>query len=120
MVDLGGALDDADLARLSERLRVLLQISGARVVVCDVGALSHPDVATVEVLARLQLTAQRLGGRVRLRHASTELRELLALAGLCEVVGLFPGLAIEPSGETEEREESGRVQEEGQPADPTT
>ena len=63
-------------------------------IVCDVGALV-PDVLTVDTLARLQLTARRAGHEIRLRHASGELRELLAFAGLRDV------LRVEAGGQAE-------------------
>ncbi len=44
------------------------------------------DLAVVEALTRLQLTARRLGCRVRLCEASRELEALLALCGLGEVL----------------------------------
>ena len=49
---------------------------------CDVGGPRLPDAATVDALARLQLAARRLGLEIRLRHASSELQELLAFVGL--------------------------------------
>lgn len=68
----------------------------------------------MEALARLRLTARRLGYRLRLRGAGEALRELLALTGF-EVV--LP-LCVEPLGETEEREETVGVQEGVEPGDP--
>ena len=68
--------------------------------VCDVAALTQPDAGTIEALARLQLTARRLGCRVRLRDPSRELRELLDLFGLADV------LRVEPGRQPEEREEA--------------
>jgi hypothetical protein len=56
-----------------------------RTIVCDAGAFP-PDVATIDTLARLQLTARRLGLDLRLRHASSELLDLLDFAGLCDVL----------------------------------
>ena len=41
---------------------------------------------TVDALARLQLAARRHGCQVRLRHASTELLELVAFMGLSDVL----------------------------------
>lgn len=108
----------ADVARLCERVRVLLEDSGARVLVCDVGALVAPDAGTVEALARVALTARRLGREVRLRHASRELRELLALAGLCSVVPVGGVLPVGRGGQAEEREEARGVEEEADPDDP--
>ena len=80
-------------------------------IVCDVRAISEPDVGTVDALARLQLTVQRLGGSIEFRGASRDLRELVELAGLREV------LLLEPVGETEEREETLGVEEEADPGD---
>jgi ABC-type transporter Mla MlaB component len=81
-----GSIAGADAPGLCERVRVLLDESGAEVVVCDVGALVDPDVGTVDTLARMQLTARGCRCQVRLRHASSELQELLALVGLADVV----------------------------------
>jgi hypothetical protein len=59
-------------------------------IVCDVGALA-PDVLTVGALARLQLTARRVGLEIRLSHASSELQELVAFVGLEDVLCVEPG-----------------------------
>ena len=59
-------------------------------VVCDLGTLGGSDVGTVDALATLQLTARRLGRQIRLRHASSELEELLGLMGLREVLPCEP------------------------------
>ena len=98
-------------------MRVLLS-RGDDVVIFEVGALVEPDLVTVDALARLQLTARRLGRRVVLRGAAAELRDLLELAGLCDVVGVAPnGLRLRLRGQAEEREQPGGVEEEGQPGD---
>lgn len=59
---------------------------GAVDLVCDVRGLGVPDLATVDALARVQLTAARLGHRVVFQDASPELRQLLDLAGLADVL----------------------------------
>ena len=79
---LGGPIDRADIPRLCAALQAMLEGGGVEIVVCDVGALDRPDAVTIDALARLQLTARRLGCRLRLRHASPELRELVAFMGL--------------------------------------
>ena len=56
------------------------------IVVSDAGALTEPDLATVDALARLALAARRAGRSVRVRHASAALSNLLELAGLGEIV----------------------------------
>jgi ABC-type transporter Mla MlaB component len=78
----GGSIGRADVPRLCTALRALLEGSDAKLVVCDVRALVDPDATAVEALARLQLTARRLGCRIRLRHASSELRALIGFMGL--------------------------------------
>ena len=49
-----------DAEQLCERLQTLARDSGAEVIVCDVRALAA-DARSVDALARLQLTARRLG-----------------------------------------------------------
>lgn len=49
------------------------------------------DLRLVSALCRLQLLARRRGGHVRLRAPSDDLRELLALVGLDDVLGLEAG-----------------------------
>jgi hypothetical protein len=68
-------------------------------------------IGMVDALARLQLTARRIGWRLRLRDVPVELRELIQLAGLSSVLG------VEPGGEPEEREVAADVQERIQPGD---
>ena len=53
---------------------------------CDVGALLRPDLGTINTLARLALSARRLDRRVCLRGTSPDLRELLTLTGLGDVL----------------------------------
>jgi ABC-type transporter Mla MlaB component len=115
---LGGRVARTDVPGLCARVRVLLEGGAADQVVCDTGALVAPDIDTVDALARLQLAARRLGCQLRLRHASRELQELFALAGLRDVIPFSSDLGLEPSGQTEEREQGLGVEEEADPADP--
>ncbi|ANW18488.1 STAS domain-containing protein [Streptomyces clavuligerus] len=71
----------ADVPPLCERLRALYA-DGAHSVVCDLGALERADLAAVEAVARLRLTARRAGRELRTRDTPPALRALLALAGL--------------------------------------
>jgi ABC-type transporter Mla MlaB component len=80
-----GPITRADLPSLSERFRAVLRASGAGAVVCDVQSC-RADCVTVEALCRLQLVARRRGCTVGLRHASSELLELVAFMGLAEVL----------------------------------
>ena len=101
-------------------LRTLLNESAAGFVVCDLGALVDPDAVTVDALARLQLTACRYGRQFRLRRAGNELRDLLALMGLGDVMRLETTLPLKPRGQAEERKQGRGVEEEGDPADATS
>ena len=107
---------------LCERARRLLDGCDAGPVACDVGALDEPDAITIDALARLQLTARRLGYRVELRRACEELEDLLTLTGLLGVLtgdGALVASAVEAWGEPELREQALRVEEEADPRDLT-
>jgi ABC-type transporter Mla MlaB component len=114
---LRGPIDRADVPKLCERARVLLEATEADLAICDVGELADPDAATVEALARLQLTARRLGRRVSVRRACGELKDLVALMGLAEVVPCVDS-DLDAGRQPEQREPPGRIEEEGDPADP--
>lgn len=109
-----GPIARADLPGLSERFCAVLSASGAGAVVCDVQSCPA-DCMTVEALCRLQLVARRQGCTFALRHASSELLDLVDFMGLAEVL---PGSAVESEGQSEEREQRLRVEEERQLRDP--
>jgi ABC-type transporter Mla MlaB component len=48
------------------------------------------DLGLIDELARLQLTARRLGCSIRLEQVDPQLRDLLVLSGLAEIVGADP------------------------------
>ncbi|WP_411105762.1 hypothetical protein [Streptomyces sp. cmx-4-9] len=75
-------------------------------IVLDVGAVAGPTLATVQALARAALAARRLGVPLRVR-AAPELRDLLELVGLGQLLG-----------QAEEREPAFGVQEGVEPDDP--
>ena len=118
LIAIDGPIRRTDIPSLCERFEALLDEPGARRVVCDMTALSSPDAAAVDALARLQLMARRLGLQVRLSGASAELVDLLALAGLLGVLPLNGPSGVEPRRQPEQREERGSVEEEGDPGDP--
>lgn len=89
-------------------MRARLESSGAGVLVCDVAGLGPPGLTTVDALARMELTARRAGGRIRLRDPDPALHALLALVGL----------RFEVEGQPEEREPALRVEEAVEPGDP--
>lgn len=125
---LAGPLTRAGVPDLCARLRDRLHGVEPGWVTCDVAALTAPDAAAVEALARLQLTARRHGSRIRLRHAGIRLRGLLALTGLGDVLPLEPvrapptgpraGLRLQPRGQSEQRKQVGGVEERVDPGDP--
>ncbi|GAA5028023.1 STAS domain-containing protein [Streptomyces siamensis] len=98
---LPGLVTRDEVPRLCDDLLARLTAAGGGVVVCDVAGIGPPGLAVVDALARLELTARRAGGRIRLRDPDPALRGLLALVGL----------RFETEGEPEEREPAGGVQE---------
>lgn len=84
---LDGSIPSSAIAGLCERVGCLIDGSTVEVVV-DVGDVAEPHPAVIDALARLQLTARRLGGSIRLRNVSSELRGMLTLLGLSEALRL--------------------------------
>jgi ABC-type transporter Mla MlaB component len=113
----GGPVIPAAIPGLCESVCRWLEGNDANLVECDVAGLLAPDACTLDALARVALTAKRLGCRVRIRHASSELRELLVLAGLAGVLPVVAASPVEPKGQTEEWEELRGIEEEGDSAD---
>lgn len=85
-----------------------------RTLVLDCGPLENPDGETVDRIARLQLAVRRRGLDLRLRNATDPLLELIGLVGLEGV------LRVESGWQSEEREQSCRVEEERELRDPST
>jgi hypothetical protein len=83
-----------------------------RSVCLDCGQLT-PTVAAVDHLARLVLAARRCGCELELSNANACLLELIGLVGLGEV------LRVESGRQAEEREQPGRVEEEGELRNPS-
>lgn len=115
---LAGPIARGDIPGLSELGRVLMERCDVDLVVCDVGAIAEPDAVTVDALARLQLTARRVGRRIHLRRACDELEELLALMGLSDVLPCGGASGVEAQGQVEEREQPLGVEEERDSGDP--
>jgi anti-anti-sigma regulatory factor len=65
-------------------------LGGKRELICDVGGVERPDMATVDAICRLALRARRDGLTLRLEGVLPELHELLALGGLCDPCGCVP------------------------------
>ena len=79
----------------------------------DASAITKPDLGTIDAFARWQLELLRVGATLRTRDATDDLRDLLELVGLADVVAL----PVEVGGQTEEGEQLG-VEEVVQPRDP--
>ena len=118
-VVLAGPVQRADIAAICERARARLEASDAAVLACDVRALADHDAVAADALVRLALTARRLGRRVRVRHASPALEDLLAWTGLGLVLTACGELRLEAGRQAEEREEGRGVEEEARADDPT-
>jgi hypothetical protein len=101
----------ADVPLLCAELARLLAGRTGGVVVCDVAAVPRPDVVTVEALARLRLTARRLGWTLVVRGAGPRLRELLSWLALADALP-------QVGGEVEVREQPGGVEERVDRGDP--
>jgi len=87
------------------------------ILVVDVRTLTEPDQGTIEVLARLQLAAHRLGATIRLGHTCEQVRDLLACSGMGELLPLDAESGVDDDGLAEERKEL-LVDEEVDPRDP--
>jgi ABC-type transporter Mla MlaB component len=111
----GGPISRDEIHALCERARALFQRCEADSVVCDVSALD-PDAITIDLLARVQLTARRRGRRIELDGVGPELWELLAFMGLGDVLRVAAS-DVEPRGQPEEREQARGVEEEADPGD---
>jgi anti-anti-sigma regulatory factor len=112
---IAGRLSGDAAAILCERLVRLLDDGRAPSVVCDLSALDRADLAAVDGLARLQLAAHRRGRRMRLRGSSWEMRRLIALLGLGDVLPLEPiSERRRTLGQAEQRKQGGRIEEGGE------
>ncbi|MFF3258382.1 STAS domain-containing protein [Streptomyces sp. NPDC002932] len=91
VLTVSGRVTRSAVPGLCAELEALLAVADTQVTVvdCDVGGLERADLAAVEAIARLSLVARRSGGR-RLRLCGTppELRLLIGLVGLADVLAL--------------------------------
>jgi ABC-type transporter Mla MlaB component len=80
-----GPIRRRDLAGLSARLCRLLARDDVELAVCELRGV-EADAVAVDALARLHLAARRRGSRLSVRGASADLRELVSLLGLRDVL----------------------------------
>ncbi|MFU8875730.1 STAS domain-containing protein [Micromonospora sp. SL4-19] len=105
------AVTRADIPVRCAELAELLRGRGPGIVSCDVSGMARPDVVTVEALARLRLTARRHGWQLIVEGAQPGLLRLVDLVGLTDALP-------EAGRQTEQREETRRVEEVGDRRDP--
>lgn len=115
---LGPTVDPDGIPELCERLAERVRSRRVARLVCDVGLITEPDAAVLAALARLQLTARRLSCRVEIHRVQPRLRDLIAYAGLDEVLPVHRGRGVEPVRQAEQREQPGGVEEVADPRDP--
>jgi anti-anti-sigma regulatory factor len=111
---IAGRLSGDAAAVLCERLVRLLEDGRAPSVVCDLSAVDRADLAAVDGLARLQLAAHRRGRRMRLRGSSREMRQLIALLGLGDVLPTLVSEGRRTLGQAEQRKQGRRIEESGE------
>lgn len=104
---LAAPADAHTIAALCRSVRLALEETDDVVLVCDLRMATTPDVTLLDALARMQLTARRVGGSIQLRHACPQLQELLRLTGLTEVFPLVSELPLEAQGQVEQGEQLG-------------
>ncbi len=93
-ITIRGPLRREDLPGLFERTCRLLHERRCETLLCEVAEIA-PDAVALDALARLALAAGREGCVVRVRGACEQLRMLVALAGLAEVLRAEePGRAL--------------------------
>lgn len=114
---LRGAIEPGEIPSLCDRVRTLIDRVDEGRIVCDVAAVTDPDACTVDALARMQLVALALGGRIVLRAPGKDLSALLELVGLTRALPEVDGSGLETVGQTEQREQVRGVEEEGDAGD---
>src|SRR4051812_24837076 len=97
----GGAVPGSDGASRA----VVMIVDGAEVVVWEPPIGVRPNLAVIEHLARLRLTAKRRGYELRLRDPCVDMLSLIEFVGLTEVFGLEP--LVEVVGQAEAGEQPG-------------
>ncbi|MEA2518930.1 MAG: hypothetical protein QOF49_1010 [Chloroflexota bacterium] len=99
--------------------------------VCDASAVVEPDLAVIDALARLALSARRRGIVLRVERSPRALVDLLDLCGLAALLSRRPAVtdarparmrdgrsSVEAVGEPEQRKEPLGVEEERDAGDP--
>lgn len=95
VVAISGRIGTSDTDSLCARVQELFRAGDEEVVAVDVSGVIDPDVAALDALARLHLTSLRMGRRIKILHTCDQLEELVAFAGLADV------LCIKDKGQSE-------------------
>jgi ABC-type transporter Mla MlaB component len=85
-LSVGGRLGPERVAELCARVRSTAESRPDDPLHCNVERLDAADMACLDALARMALAARRLGRGLELDGARADLRGLIALAGLVEVL----------------------------------
>ena len=91
-----GAVTPETIPGFCARVTALLTDPTVDVVTCDLSGVVDPDACALDALARMQLTARRMGRSIRLRHVEPAMRDLLVLAGLTDIVRAEPDAPAPP------------------------
>lgn len=113
-----GQLGLAEAATLCARLAALVEQTGADAIDWDLSGVVRPDAGTIDALGRVALASRRLGVGLGLRGVPADLRDLIALAGLGDVLPNAPGSGFEVERQAEQREQARGIEEERDPGDP--
>ncbi len=108
----GAAARPRCVPRRAPDATVVLVRGDVEVATWTLGDCGRPDLDVVDELARLALTARRMGCSILLRHVGDQLSQLLDLVGLRQEL-----LGVEVVGQTEVGEQVG-VEEVVVPDDP--
>jgi anti-anti-sigma regulatory factor len=114
-----GPIHGGQVRQLCALLRAAVTGTVARRIVLDLQALVDPGIEAVDAIARLQLSAGRLGRRLELCHPPPGFEDLIALVGLDQVLSCVPGSGVGVRGEAEQREQPRGVEEGVEPDDPS-
>ena len=85
----GGRSRNGVLRREGDAI-VVLAVGGTEVASWPLAGSARPDLAVIDALARLALTARRLGGAIGLRDAGPELLGLIQFVGLDDLIAETP------------------------------
>ena len=85
-MNFSGSVRLKDVLRPQGDAIVVLGMGGSEVARWPLAGSTQPDLAVVDTLARLALTARRHGAAIRVRNAGPELLGLIEFVGLGDVL----------------------------------